>query len=163
MGYVKEECVKAELPDHHDAELLLRLYDLRRETKLREARAWLVQDFKATSFEEYQALAPMGSEHNAFLRMTVGYWDMAASLVNRGLISPDLFFENTGEFWIVWDRVRTVVLTIREKNKNPMAWKNLETLADSYEKWMAKRAPEALASMRERLAGAGSQKPSGSK
>jgi hypothetical protein len=153
MGYVKEECVKSDLPDHHDAELLLRLYELRREAKLREARAWLIREFNAKSFEEYQALAPPGSEHNAFLRMTVTYWDMAASLVNRGLINPDLFFESTAEFWIVWDKVRVVADAIRERNKNPMSWKNLETLANKYEKWMAKRAPEALDSMRKRNAG----------
>lgn len=131
MGYVKEECVKTELPDHHDAELLLRLYDLRREAKLRQGRDWFIREFSARSFEDYQAQAPAGSEQNAWFRMTVTYWDMAASLVNRGLINPDLFFESTGEFWIVWDKVRNVAPTLRERNKNPMSWKNLETLAES--------------------------------
>jgi hypothetical protein len=84
--------------------------------------------------------------------MTVTYWDMAASFVNRGLINEDLFFENTSEFWIVWDRIRNVVPALRERNKNPTTWKNLEKLAEKYEKWMAKRAPEALESMRQRLA-----------
>ena len=102
----------------------------------------------------------MGSENSALFRMTVTYWDMAASLVNRGLINTDLFFENTGEFWIIWDKVKSFVPTLRERNKNPNTWKNLETLAEKYEQWMAKRAPEALASMRERLAGTGPKKSS---
>ncbi len=163
MGYVKEECVKTELPDHHDAELLLRLYDLRREAKLRQGRDWFIREFSARSFEDYQAQAPAGSEQNAWFRMTVTYWDMAASLVNRGLINPDLFFESTGEFWIVWDKVRNVAPTLRERNKNPMSWKNLETLAGKYEKWMAARAPEALDSLRKRMSGGASARPADSK
>jgi hypothetical protein len=153
MGYVREGCVKEEHPDNYDAELLLRLYDLRREAKLRQGREWFIREFSAKNFEDYLAQAPMGSENSALFRMTVTYWDMAASLVNRGLINPDLFFENTNEFWIIWDKVRNVAPTLREKNKNPMVWKNLETLAEKYEQWMAKRAPEALESLRQRLAG----------
>ncbi|HTS68942.1 MAG TPA: hypothetical protein VMO17_08150 [Terriglobia bacterium] len=144
--------MKKEHPDNYDAELLLRLYDLRREAKLRQGREWLLREFQAKSFEEYQAAAPFGSDKSALFRMTVTYWDMAASLVNQGLINEDLFFENTGEFWIVWDKVKNVAPTLREKNKNPMTWKNLEALAEKYEKWMAKRAPEALESLRQRMA-----------
>jgi len=151
--------VKPEHPDNFDAELLLRLYDLRRETKLRQGREFMIRQFQAKSFEDYLAQAPAGSEESALFRMTVTYWDMAASLVNHGLINEDLFFENTGEFWIVWDKVRNVAPTLREKNKNPTSWKNLETLAAKYEKWMAKRAPEALEALRQRLATPVPKKP----
>jgi len=151
--------VKEEHPDNYDAELLLRLYDLRREAKLRQGREWLMREFQAKSFDDYLAQAPMGSENSALFRMTVTYWDMAASLVNHGLINEDLFFENTGEFWGVWEKVRNVAPTLREKNKNPMTWKNLETLAEKYEQWMAKRAPEALDCLRQRLAGSAPKKP----
>src|ERR1035441_5813176 len=106
MGYVLEECVKSEHPDNYDAELLLRLYDLRRESKLRQGREWLLRRFQTKNFDDYLAQAPAGSENSALFRMTVTYWDMAASLVNRGLINVDLFFENTSEFWIIWDKVR---------------------------------------------------------
>jgi len=90
--------------------------------------------------------------------MNISYWEMAASLVNHGLINEDLFFENTGQFWIVWDRVRKFVPNIREQFKNPYVWKNLETLAEKYEQWMAKRAPEALEAWRKRLAASLSKK-----
>ena len=148
-----------EHPDNFDAELLLRLYDLRREAKLRQGREWFIREFQAKSFDDYLAQAPPGSEKSALFRMTITYWDMAASLVNHGLIKEDLFFENTAEFWIIWDKVRNVAPTLREKNKNPMVWKNLETLAEKYEEWMAKRAPEALESLRQRLAGSAPKKP----
>ena len=151
--------MKEEHPDNFDAELLLRLYDLRREAKLRQGREWFIREFQAKTFEDYLAQAPMGSENSAFFRMTVTYWDMAASLVNHGLINVDLFFENTSEFWIIWDKVKNVAPTLRENNQNPMVWKNLETLAGKYEEWMAKRAPEALDSLRKRLAGPAPKKP----
>jgi len=155
----REESVKEDHPDNFDAELLLRLYDLRREAKLRQGREWFIREFQAKSFDDYLAQAPPGSENSALFRMTVSYWEMAASLVNHGLINEDLFFENTPEFWIVWDRVSKFAPTMRERNKNPMVWKNLETLAGKYEQWMAKRAPEALTSLRERLASGAPKKP----
>ena len=146
----REETVK-EHADHLDAELLLRLYDLRREDKLRKGREWFMRDFTAKSFDEFLAQAPMGSEENALFRMTITYWDMAASLVNHGLINEELFFENTGEFWIVWEKAKGLAAAMRERNKNPMSWKNLETLAGKYQEWMNKRAPEALGALRQRL------------
>ena len=151
--------MKEEHPDNFDAELLLRLYDLRREAKLRQGREWFIREFQAKTFDDYLAQAPMGSENSALFRMTVTYWDMAASLVNHGLINVDLFFENTSEFWIIWDKVKNVAPALREKNKNPLVWKNLQTLAEKYEQWMAKRAPEALGSLRQRLAGSAPKKP----
>jgi len=152
-----------EHPDHHDAELLLHLYDLRREDKLRQAREWVVSEFEAKTFEEFVQQYPLGSEKNAFFRMTISYWDMAASLVNNGLIKEEFFFENTAEFWIVWDKVRKWVPTAREAFKNPLLWKNLESLAEKYEQWMGKRAPQALEARRQRLQEAATKKPVGSR
>ena len=146
----KEGTVR-EHPDNYDADLLLRLYDLRREAKLRQAREWFVREFQAGSLEEHRAQNPPGSERDAFFRMVVGYWDMVGSIVNHGLIKEEFFFENTGEFWVVWDRIRKWVPAARTTLKNPMMWHNLETLAGKYEAWMEKRAPEALAALRERL------------
>ena len=140
-----------EHPDNYDAELLLRLYDLRREEKLRRARDWFIREFQANSLENFGQQCPVGSEKNAFFRMTVSYWDMAASIVNNGLIKEEFFFENTSEFWMVWEKIKHLASAIREGYKNPLAWKNLETLAEKYEQWMAKRAPEALDASRQRI------------
>jgi len=143
-----------EHPDHHDAELLLQLYDLRREAKLRQAREWFTREFQAATVEEFLQLCPPGSDKNAYFRMNAGYWDMAASLVNHGLINEDLFFETAAEFWVVWDKVRKLMPALRDRFKNPLMLKNLETLAEKYERWMSKRAPEALEAMRQRMAAA---------
>ncbi len=140
-----------ESPDHFDAELLLRLYELRREDKLRRAREWMIGKFQADSLEDFGRQLPPGSEENAFFRMAVSYWDMAASLVNHGLLKEELFFENTMELWLIWEKIRHLVPALREAGKNPLAYKNLETLARKYEHWMATRAPEALDSLRQRL------------
>jgi len=138
-----------ERPDHHDAELLLRLYDLRREEKLRQGREWFVKEFHAKTFEEIGQRWPMGSQGNAFYRMVVSYWEMAASIVNQGLIKEEFFFENTAEFFLVWERVKPIVPAARASRKNPLLWSNLETLAGKYEKWMNNRAPGALETFRK--------------
>jgi hypothetical protein len=137
--------------DHHDAELLLRLYDLRREARLREARNWIVSGFAAASAEEYRQKYPVGSNENDFFRMAVAYWDMAASVVNSGLIKEEFFFENTAEFWTTWYRTKPLILELRGILKNPYYARNLETLAEKYEKWMDQRAPGAMEVHRQRL------------
>ena len=71
---------------YDDANLLIRLYDLRREEKLREARAWFTANFKPNSMADIQQLCPPGSENNARMRMVASYWDMAASFVTAGEI-----------------------------------------------------------------------------
>ena len=147
-------------PDHHDAELMLRLYDLRREEKLRRARAWLIGKFRATSLEELHQVCSPNSEEHTYFRMTMSYWDMAASLVNHCLIHEQFFFESNGEFWAVWDRTRLVIPPLRESFKDPHAYENLEKLALKYEKWMAGRSPECLEVRRQRLSAAAGQ-PSG--
>ncbi len=138
-----------EHPDHHDAELLLRLYELRREEKLRRARDWFLREFRAESMEEFQQKFPRGSEENAFFRMVVSYWDMAASIVNHGLIKEEFFFENTNELWVVWQKVKHLAPSAREMRRNPHLWKNLETVAEKFEKWMEQRAPGAVEALRK--------------
>jgi hypothetical protein len=140
-----------EHPDHHDAELMLRLYDLRREEKLREARDWLIREFHAESVEDFYQRFPAGTEENAHFRMATSYWEMAASIVNHGLITETFFFESNAEFYAVWTKIKHLMAPTREAYKNPYVWKNLETLSEKYERWMATRAPEALALFRERL------------
>lgn len=135
--------------DHHDAELLLRLYDLRRETRLREARDWFIREFQADSPEDLFRKYPGGSSMNASYRMVSSYWDMTGSIVNQGLIKEEFFFENTTEFWIVWAKLKHIAPRMRELRKNPFLWKNLENLAERYQKWMDKRAPEALETLRQ--------------
>ena len=139
-----------EHPDHHDAELLLRLYELRREEKLRLARGWLIGEFHADSMDDFQNRFPAAKE-NEYFRMAVSYWDMAASIVKHGLINEELFFESGGELWTTWNKVKHLAVEARATHKNPHLWSNLEALAEKYEKWLEARAPGAIAAMRERI------------
>src|SRR5579864_1480962 len=126
---------------HEHADLLLRLYEMRREPRLREAREWYFANFHVTSAEDMMQKFPMGGKEDASVRMLTSYWNMAASIVNRGLIDEDLFFENTGEQWIVWERMRPVVAGMRAGTKNPHYLGNLEEHVKRLEAWREKRAP----------------------
>ena len=73
-------------PTHAQAQLQLQLYDIRREEKLRAARAWVMEQYMPEGVEEMNKLAPPGSQENAYLRMTVSYWVMACQMLNAGLL-----------------------------------------------------------------------------
>ncbi|MGH9405527.1 MAG: DUF4760 domain-containing protein [Terriglobia bacterium] len=137
--------------DHHDAEILLRLYELRREEKLRQARSWFIGQYRPESREEFMKRFPPSSPENAYWRMVVSYWEMASSLLNHGLINEDLFFESNGELWAVWMKLEPSLGEIRERSKDPRAFANLETAGKKYEAWMEKRAPGALTARRAML------------
>jgi hypothetical protein len=140
-----------EQADHYDADLLLRLYDMRREEKLRQARDWFFREFQADSMDDLYKRFPLGSKENDYYRMVVSYWEMAGSIVKRGLINEELFFENNGEMWGVWSKIKQVVPELRTMWKNPHIYRNLEAIAEKYEQWMEARAPGALGLMRERF------------
>jgi hypothetical protein len=77
------------------AQLNLQLFDLRREPLLRKARDWFLLEFHPESFDDYMK-EQMG-EKNAWMRMVIGYWDMAASMVVQGAITQDSFIAAHGE------------------------------------------------------------------
>lgn len=128
---------------YDDANLILRLYELRREEKLRQAREWFAGKFHVTSLEEMNTLAPRGSQENAYVRMLAGYWDMAAAFVTSGVLNQELFFETNGELLFVWERIKPIVGPMREMMKNPKAFHNIETVANNYIKYMETRSPDA--------------------
>jgi hypothetical protein len=130
---------------HEQVDTLLKLYDLRREARLREARAWFVRNFHLESLEQRATLTP---EQDASLRMVAGYWDMVANIVRRGMVDEELLFETTGEFWVVWDRLKTLAIEYRKAAKDPHIWENLEKLAVRFEIWRERRAPGSIAAMK---------------
>lgn len=137
---------------HDQADLLLRLYEIRREPKMREARDWYFSKFHPATLEDIQKQAPMGSPESAFMRMVISYWEMAASMVNRGLIDETFFFENTGEQWFIFERIRPFVSAMRERSKNPHMYGNLEKHVKKMEAWRKKNAPGSIEAMRQMMA-----------
>jgi hypothetical protein len=126
---------------YDDANLVLRLYELRREPKMRQARDWFATTYNATTLEELDKLCPMGSEQNAYARMVASYWEMAASFVTSGVLNPELFFESGGELLFVWAKLAPLAPAIRERYKNPQAYSNIEKVANEMIAWASKRAP----------------------
>lgn len=136
---------------HDQANLLLRLYELRRDARMREAREWFIADFAAPTMDELFKKYPPGSKENASYRMVVSYWDMCAGMVNRGLIDDEFFFENSGEIWVVYDKVKDLAVSQRKAMGNPGILKHLVELGERFEAWREKTAPGFNANMRERF------------
>src|SRR3982750_495676 len=106
-------------PTHEQAQLHLQVYDLRREARLRQARDWFQQKYHAETIEEAMKVAAPGTEHGTFVGMVIGYWEQACALVNYGLLHEDLFFETSGEFFGVWERIRPIIKEGRQQFANP--------------------------------------------
>lgn len=137
-----------------DVQVMMQLYDLRREEKLRTARNWFFSNFKGLkSAEEFLKVAPFGTDENAYFRMVVSYWDMAAGFMNSGAVNPDLFFRSSNEMLFVWLRAAEVIRDMRRMRSNPMAYADLEQAAEAMTRWMESRAPGAFDAFRKMVLG----------
>ena len=108
------------------ADLILKLYDMRREEKMREARGW-VAGFFPESIEDIMG-AMINPETSAKLRMVISYWDMAASFVNHGAIDADMFRDTNGEYLFVFSKIEPHLEGMRAMMSNPNFLSNLEKL-----------------------------------
>jgi len=128
---------------HDDADLILKLYDLRREKVMREAREWWFT-FNPTNIQE--VMATMMGEHSGHMRMVLSYWDMACAMVVSGAIDEELFNTTNGEHMLVYMKIEPVLQELRTMFDNQDFAKSLETVV--------KRMPNIdarMASMRERF------------
>ena len=130
---------------YEEANLILKLYELRREETMRKARDWYFRDFHPQSLAEFSE-AMMG-EHSGYLRMVVSYWDMTAALVNNGAISLDLFTTTNVEHLGVFAKVELLLGEIRS-HFGPQFAVNLEKLIDAIPD-----GRKQVASFRERMKG----------
>ncbi|MBM3811667.1 MAG: hypothetical protein FJW20_08510 [Acidimicrobiia bacterium] len=126
---------------YDDVNLVIRLYELRRETKLRTARDWFISSCKPKSFEELMKQCPPGSPENTNLRMVASYWDMAASFITAGVLNAGLFFESNREMLVVWERLKPAIKGLREAYQDQLMMSNLESVAADYVGWMEERQP----------------------
>ncbi len=105
-----------------DAEIILRLYELRREDVMRQARAWMLMDFWPDTVEEFFAVASNYRDpHNAFFRQVTTYWEMAAAMVLHGAVSAELFVDCNGEGFFMLAKFAHILDAIRERNPLFMA------------------------------------------
>ena len=136
-------------PTFEQAQLHLQVYDQRREPKLRLARDWFFKNCFADTWEEAMRIAAPGTEGGTNFMMVVSYWEQACALLNYELLHDDLFFETSGEFFGVWERIKPTIAAGREQWANKKFLSNMEEAARRYEVWIEKRSPGHLAKMRE--------------
>jgi|SRR5271165_1731629 len=132
-----------------DAELILKLYDLRREAEMRKARHWWLTFSPESAEDVLKVGMAMGSQENNWLRQVIGYWEMAASLVLHGALNQDLFMEGSfsGEMFLIFSKVQPFLTELREKMHSPTAFGNMEKVIMN-----AKGGPERLKQTQERMA-----------
>jgi hypothetical protein len=132
-------------PTYDDANLILRLYEMRREATMRDARGWFASSCKPQSFEHLmEDLAAPGTLHNAYYRQVTSYWEMVAGFVTSGVLNKELFFASGMELLFVWARIHKIVPTMRETFGNPKALRNVEAVANDYIAWLGQDAYDAF-------------------
>ena len=122
----------AKKPTVADAQLILQLYDLRREAEMRKARHWWAAEFFPQSAEDFLKVSGgMGTQENNWLRQVLGYWGMATSFVLQGVLNEDLFLQPafSGEMFLIFAKVHPFLKDLREKMGDPHAFRNLELVA----------------------------------
>ena len=116
-------------PTAADAQLILQLYDLRREAEMRKARNWWFTGFWPRSADDFLKIASTpGTTENNWLRQVTGYWSMAASFVLHGALNADLFLQPavSGEMFIVLAKVHPFLKDLREKSGDPHMFGTIE-------------------------------------
>ena len=119
-------------PDHHDAEIVMKLYDLRREAVMRASRAAINSDFWPKRFDDIVAVTAAGHALNAPFRQVTGYWEMAYGMVKHGILNADFMLESGTEGLYVFARVKPYLAQVREL-MGPRAFMNAEWIATNSE------------------------------
>ena len=144
-------------PTAADAQLILQLYDLRREAEMRKARNWWFATFWPRSADDFLKIAfTPGTQENNWLRQVTGYWSMAAAFVLHGALSEELFIQPSvsGVMFIVFAKVHPFLKELREKAGDPSMFAIIEKVIMSSKfgrerfKFMVKR----VEMMREKMA-----------
>jgi len=133
-----------EMGKHHDAELILKLYDLRREKTMRDARNWFFQ-FNPKGKEDF--IDVLTSDKSGLYRMVISYWDMACSFVNNGAIDAQMFNDANGEHMFVYAKLEPFLPALREEMGNPNFLGHLEKVVKDCPDYETK-----IANIRTRMA-----------
>jgi hypothetical protein len=128
---------------YKDADLILKLYDLRREKTMREARSWFFT-FNPKGKEDF--IDVLTGDKSGLYRMVISYWDMACSLVNHGAIDIEMFNDANGEHMFVYAKLEPFLPALREEMGNPNFLKHLEKVVKECPDYEAK-----LANIRTRM------------
>ena len=112
-----------------DAEIILKLYDLRREAEMRKARDFIAEFWPASLDDVTRLFTSFGTQENKYLRQVLTYWETAAALVVHGAVNESLYFETQGEMWFVYSKFRPYLEELRSFFMSPDFLKNVEIVA----------------------------------
>lgn len=124
--------IRKDFPDHHDAELVLKLYELRREPVMRESRAQLVTKFHPTSLDDVLALTKSDHPLNAAWRQCTTFWEMTYAMARHGVVHADFLMESNAEGLLLFSRVEPWLAEYRAQ-VSPMGFRNAEWVATECE------------------------------
>jgi hypothetical protein len=124
----KKAPIKTGVPDHEDVNIVLKLYELRRESVMRQARDHVNLQFMPKSWEEFAKILELDNPHNAHFRQVATYWEMAATFVNMGALHEDLFWNTNGEAIFFFAKVQPFLERLRKDIYGPMYLTQLESL-----------------------------------
>jgi hypothetical protein len=128
-----------------DAELLLKLYEIRRDPELRRARAWLLAEFKPTTWADVKSRYLSHVEEDRWFRMVTSYWEMVGAIVNRDVLHAELFFDHTGEDIVTWERIKGLVPDARADIR-PTYLTHFERLVEAHQAYRKRTNAAALKS-----------------
>jgi hypothetical protein len=117
-----------------DAQVIMQLYDLRREPEMRKARNWWLTEFWPNSADDFMKVAmPLGAQENNWLRQVGGYWGMAASFVLSGAVNQDLFLQPavSGEMFFIFAKIHPFLSELRQQLDDPQVFANVEKVINS--------------------------------
>ena len=146
-----------------DGQLILQLYDLRREPEMRKARRYCDEEFWPENFDEFKRLAmAWGTPQATWLFQVIAYWEMACSLVLRGALNEGLFFDNSHQMYMLFAKIRPFLPEARKALEAPEMMASIEKLIENtaesrerlrkMEQVVAKWGPEARAKLKSRKA-----------
>lgn len=120
----------AKKPTAADAQLIVQLYDLRRESEMRKARAWWTTEFFPETADDFLKVAwAMGTQENAWLRQVSGYWGLVSSFVINGVLKERLFLTPgfSGELFLIYAQIHPFMKELRQKLNDDQAFQEIET------------------------------------
>lgn len=149
-------------PNQGDAELLLRLYEIRRDPELRAARKWFLTEFETDDWTAIKARYLSHDDADRWMRMTTSYWEMVGTLVNRGLVHPELFFDHTGEDIVTWERCKRWVADARREIR-PTYLYQFEQMVLAHQAFRTRSIAAFMAGSKRRAGTVGRARPGGAK
>lgn len=124
----KRAPIKTGVPDHEDVNIILKLYEMRREAVMRQARDYVNFEWFPSNYDEFAKLMDINNPKNAWYRQVATFWEMAATFVNMGALHEELFWNTSGESIFFFGKIQPYLERVRAEMMGPQYLVQLETL-----------------------------------